>query len=137
MNPKHIEPRVYSDYQYREIGALVPWNILLDIHNAMVYGFAQNRLPEPGRAIDIYEAEAHVANIEKEWQAEKHKRDFSNEWTGAPPLSRMPVNGKLYLHSVLCDAWQGNSRDKPKEKGHWFDNLLVTPENQSQVIREL
>jgi len=110
---RHLERRVYSDYQYREIGVLGLWNTLLDIHNAVLYGFVQNRLPEPGQAIDLAEAEEHVANVEKEWQAEKQKRDFSNEWTGAPPLSSMPVNAKLYLHSVLRD-YQRNSLIDPK-----------------------
>jgi hypothetical protein len=107
---KHIEPRVYSDYQYREIGALVPWYILLDIHNAIAYGFVRNRLPEPGRSIDVAKAEAHIENIEREWQAEKLKRDFSNEWTGAPPFSALPLNAKLYLHTILRDAWQAYGR---------------------------
>jgi hypothetical protein len=107
---RHLEPRVYSDQQYREIGALEAWHILLDIHNAVLYGFTQCRMPEPGRSIDIAEAEDHVVNIEKEWLAEKVKRDFSNEWTGAPPFTKMPQNAKLYLHSVLRDAWKNNSR---------------------------
>ncbi len=107
---KHIEPRVYSDFQYREIGALVPWHILLDIHNAVLYGFSQCRLPEPGRPIDVDEAEAHIVNIEKEWLAEKTKRDFSNEWTGAPPFTKMSKNAKLYLHTVLRDAWQDSEK---------------------------
>ena len=106
----HIEPRVYTDQQYIEIGALEAWQILLDIHNAELYGFVQNRLPEPGRAIDVAESEAHVANIEKEWEAEKLKRDFSNQWTGAPPFSKMSLNAKLYLHTVLIDAWQNGKK---------------------------
>jgi hypothetical protein len=100
----HIEPREYSDIQYREIGVLGHWNILLDIHNALVYGFVQNRLPEPGRSIDVAEAEAHVASIEKEWEAERLRRNSTQQWTGAPPFSVMPVNAKLYLHSVLRNA---------------------------------
>jgi hypothetical protein len=110
---RHIEPRVYSDQQYIEIGALEPWKILLDIHNAVVYGFVQNRLPEPGRPIDTAEAEDHIANVEKEWLAEKVKRDFSHEWTGAPPFTKMSQNAKLYLHSVLHDEWQNNTPQKP------------------------
>jgi hypothetical protein len=101
----HIEHRVYSDEQYHEIGAMGAWNILLDAHNAIAYRFIQNRLPQPGRPISIQEAEYHVANIEKEWLSEKLKRDFSNEWTGAPPFTSMSPNAKLYLHSVLKDEW--------------------------------
>ncbi len=108
---RHIEPRVYSDNQYREIGMLDCWYALLDIHNAVVYGFAQNRLPEPGRKIDVAEAEVHIYHVEKEWEAEKLKRDFSNEWTGAPSFTRMPLNAKLYLHTVLRDAWKANKVD--------------------------
>ncbi len=104
----HLERRVYSDQQYQEIGAMGAWNILLDIHNAIAYGFIGCRLPEPGRPIDIAEAEAHVANIEKEWTAEKLKRDFSNEWSGSPNFSAMPKDAKLYLHSVLVDEWKHN-----------------------------
>ncbi len=110
---RHIEPRVYSDQQYIEIGALEMWKTLLDIHNAVVYGFAQNRLPQPGRPIDVKEAENHIAHVEEEWQAEKVKRDFSLEWTGAPPFTKMPQNAKLYLHSVLRDEWQ-KSEEKQK-----------------------
>ncbi len=84
------------------------WHTLLDIHNALVYGFIQNRMPEPGRTIDIEDANIHVYHIEKEWEAEKLKRDFSNEWSGAPPFSRMPSNAKLYLHTVLRDLWREN-----------------------------
>ncbi len=102
---KHIENRVYSDRQYIEIGALEAWHILLDIHNAVLYGYAENRLPEPGRPIDTAEAEQHVVNIEREWRSEKIKRDFSNDWSGAPPLTQMPLNARLYLHSVLRDEW--------------------------------
>jgi len=108
----HIETRVYSEQQYNEIGALEAWNILLDIHNAILYGFVQYRLPEPGRAIDTARADAHVHNIEREWLSEKLKRDFSNEWSGAPPLSEMPPNARYYLHSVLTDAWK-NVRESP------------------------
>jgi hypothetical protein len=112
-NPmRHIEPRVYSDNQYREIGMLDSWHTLLDIHNAVMYGFVNNRLPEPGRPIEVKEAETHVQHIEKEWEAEKLKRDFSNEWTGAPPFTRMPVNAKLYLHTVLQDEWRKNRVDR-------------------------
>jgi hypothetical protein len=106
---KHIENRVYSDHQYVEIGAMGAWNILLDIHNAVVYGFSQYRLPEPGRPIDVAEAEKHVANVEREWLSEKLKRDFSNEWTGAPPFTTMAPEAKLYLHSVLRDEWSNNT----------------------------
>jgi hypothetical protein len=103
---RHLEKRVYHDYQYTNIGALVPWTILLDIHNAILYGFAQYRWPEPGRSIDIEVAEKHVAKIEQEWRFEAHMQDLDQEWTGAPPLSTMSKEAKLYLHSVLQDAWQ-------------------------------
>ncbi len=106
----HIEHRTYTDEQYQYIGMLDSWTILLDIHNALRYGFAQYRLPEPGRSIDIEEAEDHVKRIEREWRAEKLKRDFSNEWAGAPPFSTMSINAKLYLHSVLRDAWRKNQK---------------------------
>jgi hypothetical protein len=103
---RHIEPHIYQDNQYTRIGALVPWTILLDIHNAIRYGFTQYRLPEPGRTIDIKEAERHVAQIEREWRIEAEARDIKHEWTGAPPFSKLPTETKLYLHSVLRDAWQ-------------------------------
>jgi hypothetical protein len=109
---KHIETRVYRDYQYREIGALEPWNVLLDIHNAIVYGFSQYRLPEPGRLIDIEESESHVLNIQSEWEAEAKKRDLDHNWTGSPPFSNLSTNAKLYLHSVLKDAWHTSSTDE-------------------------
>ena len=113
----HIEHRTYTDEQYEYIGMLESWTILLDIHNAVQYGFAENRLPEPGRTIDVEEAEKHVRNIEKEWSLEANKRDLDNVWTGAPPFSRMPVNAKLYLHSVLRDAWKtALARDKDIEQ---------------------
>jgi hypothetical protein len=105
---KHIEPRVYSDNQYQEIAMMDCWYTLLDIHNAVQYGFVDNRLAEPGRTIDTQDAEIHVAHVENEWEAEKQKRDFSNEWTGAPPLTKMPLNAKLYLHTVLVDEWSKN-----------------------------
>ena len=108
---KHIETRTYTDEQYQYIGMLECWTILLDIHNALQYGFVQCRLPEPGRSIDVEEAEDHVNHIEREWRAEKLKRDFSNEWAGSPPLSNMSTNAKLYLHTVLRDAWQINRKD--------------------------
>lgn len=105
---RHIEPRVYTDLQYREIGMLDCWHTLLDIHNAVMYGFVDNRLPEPGRPIDVDDAEIHVYHVEKEWEAEKLKRDFSNEWTGAPSFTNMPLNAKLYLHAALRDDWKKN-----------------------------
>jgi len=105
------EPRLYTDEGYLSIGMLDCWHILLDINNAVLNGFAENRLPEPGREIDVSEAEAHIANIEKEWEAEKVKRDFSNEWTGAPPFTRMPQQAKLYLHMVLRDSWKENVKE--------------------------
>jgi hypothetical protein len=103
---RHIETRTYTDEGYKFIGMFESWNILLDIHNAVMYGFADCRLPEPGKEIDVNEAEAHVANIEREWVAEKMKRDFCNDWTGGPPFSTMPLNTKLYLSSTLRDAWK-------------------------------
>ncbi len=108
----HIEMRVYPEQQYREIGALEAWNTLLDIHNSMVYGFVQNRLPEPGREIDVAEAEDHVANVEKEWDAEAKGRDPAKQWSGSPPFTQMPINAKLYLHSVLRDSWQDWEKNK-------------------------
>ncbi len=97
----HMEPREYSDVQYRQIGMLGNWNILLDAHNAMRYGFLQCRLPKPGKPIDIMEAEAHIARIENEWEVESLRRDPTRQWTGAPPFTKMPLDAKLYLHSVL------------------------------------
>lgn len=106
----HIEPRVYTDDQYRRIGVLGAWNTLFDAHNAISYGFIKYRLPEPGKPIDVAEAEAHVIRIEKEWEAERQRRDPTQQWTGAPPFSTMPLNAKLYLHSVLhgerLDDWR-------------------------------
>ena len=101
----HVETRTYSDESYESLGVMGCWGILLDIANAVRYEFTQNRLPEPGRAIDVAEAEAHITNIEKEWSAEKIKRDFCNRWAPAPSFSTMPLNAKLYLHSVLRDEW--------------------------------
>lgn len=100
----HIERRIYPEEQYRQIGMVESWGILLDIHNALQYGFIQNRLPEPGRPIDAEETEAHVFNIEKEWREEKERRDSSDNWAGAPKFSRMPQQAKFYLHSILRDA---------------------------------
>jgi hypothetical protein len=111
----HIETRTYTDEGYRSLGMLGCWSILLDIANAVRYEFAQNRLPEPGKAIDVAEAEAHISNIEKEWAAEKSKRDFSNQWSSAPPFSAMPQNAKLYLHSVLRDEWHDNVKDSTQQ----------------------
>lgn len=107
----HIETRSYTDEGYQSLGMLGCWTILLDISNALRYGFEQNRLPEPGAAIDITEAENHISNIEKEWAAEKAKRDFSNQWAAAPPFSSMPQNAKLYLHSVLREEWRNVGKD--------------------------
>ncbi len=97
----HIEPQAYTDLQYRQIGELGAWHTLLDIHNAVLYGFINCRLPQPGRSVDVAEAEAHIASIEREWEAESLRRDTTHQWSGAPPLSNMPLNAKLYLHSVL------------------------------------
>ena len=102
----HIERQIYSEEQYHQIGMFESWNILLDIHNAVMYGFIETRLPEPGRPIDIKETEDHIANIEKEWREEKERRDPSNTWSGAPQFSKMPIEAKLYLHSILQDAKQ-------------------------------
>lgn len=103
----HIEPRICTEHQYRQMRMLSAWATLLDIHNAIVYGFVQYRLPEPGKPIDVAEAEAHVAHIEKEWEAESQRRDLDHQWTGAPPFSKMPLNAKLYLHSVLLEVRSG------------------------------
>lgn len=115
----HIEKWVYPEQQYVEIGALEPWNLTLDIHNAIRYGFINNRLPQPGRAIDIKEAEAHIANMEMEWAKEAQGRDPSGQWTGPPPLSNMPQNAKLYLHTVLQDSWQGWRSTKAPVEFNW------------------
>jgi hypothetical protein len=109
----HIEKWVYPEEQYVQIGALEPWKLMLDIHNAILYGFVEDRLPEPGRAIDIAEAEAHVEHMEAEWEREAQGRDPSGLWTGAPPLSAMPLNAKLYLHSVQCDERRKYEVQKP------------------------
>ena len=111
----HIEPHVYTEDQYRNLGVFNAWNILLDAHNAVVYGFVKYRLPEPGKAIDVAEAEAHIAHIEKEWEAERQKRDPSHQWTGAPPFTAMPVNAKLYLHSVLAEKEPVEFKRTPHE----------------------
>ncbi len=47
------------------------------------------------------DAETHVARIENEWKEESLRRDPVQQWTGAPPLTQMPLEAKLYLHSVL------------------------------------
>jgi hypothetical protein len=97
----HTERREYSDFQYRQIGMLGNWHALLDIHNAVRYGFLQYRFPKPGKPIDTEEAEAHIVRIEKEWREESLRRDPGQQWTGAPPLTKIPLDAKLYLHSVL------------------------------------
>jgi|WetSurMetagenome_2_1015567.scaffolds.fasta_scaffold821761_2 hypothetical protein len=122
----HIEPRVYPEWQYREIGAFRAWNILLDIHNAVLYGFAGNRLPEPGKSINVAEAEAHVVNIQKEWEAEARGRDLSHEWTGSPPFTSMPQNAKLYLHEILQDAKQTGWRENDSQS-HWIYESKLPP----------
>lgn len=105
----HIERRIYSEEQYQQIGMVESWGILLDIHNALYYGFVNNRLPEPGRPIDVKETEDHIHNIEKEWREEKERRDPSDNWAGAPQFTKMPMEAKLYLHSVLRDAKMASS----------------------------
>ena len=100
----HIEPRPYTDEQYRQSGVLGDWNTLLDIYNAVHYGYAQYRLPTPGKPIDVAEAETHIAKVEREWEAERQKRDPTQQWTGAPPFLTMPLNAKLFLHSVLLEG---------------------------------
>ena len=99
-----IEPRVYSEYEYLQIHALELWEILLDIHNAVLYGFAHNRLAEPGKPINVTEAEEHILNIQHEWDQEARVRDLDHEWTGAPPLTSLPDNAKQYLHSRIREV---------------------------------
>jgi hypothetical protein len=100
----HIERQAYKDELYQQVGVLGAWNALLDAHNAVLYGFVQYRLPEPGKSINVLEAEAHVARIEREWESEGQRRDPYRHWAGAPSFSTMPLNAKLYLHSVLLDG---------------------------------
>ncbi len=106
----HLERQAWPDDEYQRKGVRSAWNFLLDAHNAIQYGFVQCRLPEPGKPIDVAEAEAHATRIEKEWQAESQRRDLTHQWTGAPAFSAMPLNAKLYLHSVLSDE-TGNRAD--------------------------
>ncbi len=103
----HLERQAWPDAEYQRKGVRSAWNTLLDAHNAVLYGFIQYRLPEPGKPIDVAEAEAHVDRIEKEWQAESQRRDLAHQWSGAPPLTSMPLNAKLYLHSVLSSETTG------------------------------
>ncbi len=129
----HLETRLYTDEQYQRIGMLDAWHILLDAHNGLLYGFIENRLPEPGKAIDVSEAETHISHIEKEWEAERKARDFTNQWTGAPDITSMPLNAKLYLHSVLPEksAYEAtcsqadNNCPQPKEKPGFFRRLMM------------
>ncbi len=126
----HIERREYSDFQYRQIGMLSNWHALLDIHNALRYGFIQYRLPKPGKSIDTEEAEAHVVRIEKEWKEESLRRDPGQQWTGAPPLSRIPIDAKLYLHSILnkerINDWRvPDEAREPQADDSFFDFDLM------------
>ncbi|MBI2869872.1 MAG: hypothetical protein HYX96_08620 [Chloroflexi bacterium] len=105
----HIQAQDYSDEEYIRKGVLGAWRILLDAHNAVMHDFIRYRLPQPGRPIDVTKAEAHVERIEREWEAERYRRNLGNRWTGPPPFTRMPLNAKLYLHSVLGDEKLGET----------------------------
>ncbi len=122
----HIEPWVYSERQYRELGTFRAWNILLDIHNAVVYGFEKNRMPEPGKDISVAEAEAHVTNIQKEWELEAKGRDLGLEWSGSPPFTKMSQNAKLYLHEILKDAKQTGGREN-EYRSYWSYESKLPP----------
>ncbi len=130
----HIEPHLYTDEQYQRIGMLDAWHTLLDAHNALLYGFIQNRLPEPGKAIDITEAENHISRIEKEWEAEKQIRDSGHQWTGAPAFSTMPLNAKLYLHSVLLDVLPDESSIEPADNPK---GAQLQPPERSSFLRRI
>ena len=86
-----------SDEYYR-VGQWENWKNLLDICNAIRYGFDACRLPKPGEPINVQEAEKRIKQIEWEWQKEANKRDAGKK---APKFTELNINAKCYLHTIL------------------------------------
>ena len=94
------ERQFYTKDSYIAIGQWDNWCNLLDMANAVRYGFTQYRLPKPGKAIDIQEADERVKRIDREWAAEHAVRGKVFE-KPCPDFSACSMEEKCYLHSIL------------------------------------
>jgi hypothetical protein len=92
----------WAEEQYVWVGQLDNWKNLMDIANAMRFGFAKYRLPKPGVEIDVEQAQSYVDHIEKEWQREaEHRTLMVDPWKGAPKLTQLPQLAQEYLSGVF------------------------------------
>lgn len=80
---------------YKDIGCWEIWELLLDAHNSIQFGF--QRLPEPGMPINVASALRKVNQIENEWNKEWMKRDKGHLYSGPVRFSNMPQNAQLWF----------------------------------------
>ena len=111
------EKEYWTERAYVLRGQLENWNNLLDMANAIRYGFAQYRLPKPGQAIDVVEAKERAEHIEKRWEIEGTGRRDDSVEEKSPAFAQLPIEAQCYLASVL-------SRAEPKNKPQSENPLL-------------
>ena len=92
--------RIASDDYYKSQGQYKNWMTLLDMCNAMRYGYTKYRLPEIGKKIDIKAAERRMETIEREWQRELDTRT-QKVYRTVPRFTRLSDANKMYLHCAL------------------------------------
>ena len=107
------ERQFYTKDSYIAIGQWDNWCNLLDMANAVRYGFTQYRLPKPGQPIDVQDAEKRVKHIEEEWAWECGRRGGEFE-RPSPDFSSLSIEAKCYLHSILEPS------DIPVEENSWW-----------------
>ena len=94
------EPNFYDRSEYVSVNQWENWVNLLDMANAVRYGFSQYRLPKPGQPIDIQESIKRVERIDEEWAYEHRTRGKIFE-KPCPDFSSCSIEAQCYLHSIL------------------------------------
>ena len=86
----------YSKYNTRQ---LAQWKGLLDIDNAIAFGFAKNRMAMPGEIVKRDDVLQHMEHMEHEWEKEACIRTGSK--AHSPKFTTMTIRAQEYLHSIM------------------------------------
>ena len=99
--PPTVESNMWPQYDYTKKGTWTRWLTLLDMDNSIRHGFSQYRLPTPGKQVDVGSSLRHAETIELEWAKECATRNREGQYSGAPPVTALPLQAKVYLHQVI------------------------------------
>ena len=83
-----------SLYGAHRLGKLL---ILRDLAYAACSGFLRTRMPTPGKKIPVATAEDRARRVEEAWNRESVRMPG----TAGLPVSRLPLEAKLYLYERL------------------------------------